>query len=131
MDQTSFFGRLFDTRFQHFVTTSIISVLFIIALIGGGLLALVAVASAFANSVGAGVVVLIISPLIFLVWVIYARVLLELAVIVFRIEENTRLLAQGRQQAPEPPPTPEPAGQPGAAGGASGPHPPAPDSPSA
>jgi hypothetical protein len=121
MDQTSFFGRLFDTRFHHFVTTSIISVLFIIALVVGGLFALGAVVSAFANSVGTGVVVLIISPLIFLVWVIYARVLLELAVIVFRIEENTRLLAQGRQQAPEPPPTPESVGQPGpGAGGAGG-----------
>lgn len=126
MPEKGFFGALFDIGFRNFVTTKIVSVLFVIALVVSGLTTLLWVISAFAADSGLGLLVLVLSPLLFLLFALYSRVLLEFVVVVFRIYENTRIMAEAGQgstptapsaptttplaQFTSPPPMPPPAG---------------------
>ncbi len=85
-----FFARLFDMSFTEFVTPSIIKVIFLVGIVIAGLMALL-VFLAFANQGGGAIVAgIVLAPLIFFVYVLFARVLSEVYLILFRIEENTR-----------------------------------------
>ena len=111
MPEKGFFGALFDLSFSSFVTTKIIKVLYVIAIVLAGLGALVWVIAAFTDSVGLGLLTLIVlAPLVFLLYVIYARVLLELLIVIFRImETNVELVRLQRGGSGGPPPyTPPP-----------------------
>ena len=111
MPEKGFFGALFDLSFSSFVTTKIIKVLYVIAIVLAGLGALVWVIAAFTDSVGLGLLTLIVlAPLVFLLYVIYARVLLELLIVIFRImETNVELVQLQRGGSGGPPPyTPPP-----------------------
>jgi Domain of unknown function (DUF4282) len=111
MPERSFFSSLFDISFTSFVTMRIIKVVYVITLLLIGLAALAFVVAAFAESVAGGLVVLlIVAPLLSLLYVIYARVLLELVMAIFRIMENTgeqvgllRAQAGGAAAAPTTP----------------------------
>ena len=117
MEQKGFFGSLFDVSFTSFVTIRIIKVIYIITLVLIGIAALVFIVASFADSVGAGLFVLIIAaPLVSLLYVIYVRVLLEIVIAIFRIAENTgdsvallRAQASGSPVAAQPVP-PQPPG---------------------
>lgn len=99
--QKGFFGSLFDLSFSSLVTTSVIKVLYVLTLIGIGLTALGFVVVAFKADKAFGVVtLLILAPLASLFYVIYARVILEFIIVVFRIAEYNRdILALARQEA--------------------------------
>ena len=85
-----FFARLFDMSFTEFVTPSIIKVIFLVGIVLAGLMALF-VFLAFANQGGGAIVAgIVLAPLVFFVYVLFARVLSEVYLILFRIEENTR-----------------------------------------
>jgi hypothetical protein len=85
-----FFGRLFDLSFSEFVTPSIIKLIFIIGIVLAALMSLF-VFAAFANQGGGALVAgIVFAPLVFFVYVLFARVLSEVYLILFRIEENTR-----------------------------------------
>jgi uncharacterized membrane protein len=100
-DTKGFFGSLFDLSFTSLVTTRIIKVLYVLAIVLIGLYALVFIAGGFSNSTSAGVVVLlVIAPIFALVSLIYTRVLLEVIIALFRIMENTSELV-ARANAPE------------------------------
>ena len=89
-DTKGFFGSLFDLSFTSLVTTRIIKVLYVLAIIVIGIYALIFIAGGFSNSTSAGVLVLLIlAPLFALVSLIYTRVLLEVIIALFRIMENT------------------------------------------
>jgi uncharacterized membrane protein len=101
-DTKGFFGSLFDLSFTSLVTTRIIKVLYVLAIVLIGLYALVFIAGGFSNSTSAGVVVLlIIAPIFALVSLIYTRVLLEVIIALFRIMENTNELVARANAAPE------------------------------
>ena len=88
--QKGFFARLFDLSFTEFVTPSIIKVIFVVGIVLAGLMSLF-VLLAFVNQGGGAVVAgIILAPLVFFVYVLFARVLSEGYLILFRIEENTR-----------------------------------------
>ena len=121
MEHKGFFGALFDVSFTSFVTTKIIKVIYIITLVLIGLGALAFTIAAFSQSAAGGLFVLLIAaPLGALLYVIYARVLLEIVMAIFRIMEHTgeqvallRAQAPGAASAPPQgttPPPPPPAG---------------------
>ena len=91
------FASLFDMSFTEFVTTRIIHVLYIIAIVLAGIGALSILGSGFATGRGAGILgALIVAPLMFIFWVLMSRVWLEVIIVAFRIAENTgRLVEQG------------------------------------
>lgn len=87
----NFFARLFDFSFHSFVTPSIISLLFALFLVMSGLSALGFIFTMGGMIGGAGYVLgLLLAPVIFLVFALVSRVYLEIAIVFFRIEENTR-----------------------------------------
>ena len=110
--QKGFFASLFDVSFTSFITTKIIKVVYIIILVVISLAALVFVGAAFSQSSAAGVITLLIfAPLAWLLYVIYARIALEVIIQIFRITEQQRDQTAMQRQAftaagwlpPEPP----------------------------
>jgi len=88
-----FFTSLFDISFKSFITTRVISVLYVLVMVALGIGAIVFVAAGFAQNSATGVVFLILSPIGFIFYLLYVRVLLEVVVILFRIHDNTALMA--------------------------------------
>jgi hypothetical protein len=85
-----FFGRLFDLSFNEFVTPSIIKLIFIVGIVLAALMSLVVFAGFASQGGGAVLAGIVFAPLVFFVYVLFARVLSEVYLILFRIEENTR-----------------------------------------
>ena len=92
-----FIGSLFDFSFNHFITGKLIKFLYFVFIALAGVVTVSIIVSAFGagaalGSSGAGTLVgilaLIISPVIFLIVVTYARVALELVMVLFKIEEH-------------------------------------------
>lgn len=110
-----FIGSVFDLSFTEFVTTRLIKILFVLAIIGSGIETLVVLLGSLAGGVASGLLGLILSPFIFLILVVLSRVWLELVIVAFRIAENTGRMANACQceavQTPAPQPAPEPAAE--------------------
>jgi uncharacterized membrane protein len=103
MEQKGFFKALFDTSFSAMITVRIIQWLYVLALLGIGLMTLLFVVAAFADSASAGLIVLILSPLIFLISAVFARIYLEMAIVIFKIADNTAEMAASATRKVEPP----------------------------
>jgi hypothetical protein len=98
MDNQSLLGSIFDLSFTEFITIRIIKLLFILGIIFAAIGTLVLIVTGFSNGIGAGIVSLILSPLIFLIYVLLARISCEMILVIFRIAENTgRLVEQGNR----------------------------------
>lgn len=83
-------GSLFDMSFKTFVTPKLIQIIFVILVVLAALGTLTLVISTFTQSVLGGVFVLLLSPVIFLLYVLGARIWLELVIVAFRIYELLR-----------------------------------------
>lgn len=104
MPQEGFLKAVFDTRFTTLVTPKIIRVLFILAIIAIAIGAIAFVISAFAADTAFGLVTLfILAPLGFLLYVIVARVYLEIVIVLFKINESAQAIA-ANTGATSPPP---------------------------
>jgi hypothetical protein len=107
-----FFASLFDLSFSSLITTKIIKVLYVLTLATIGLAYLAFTISAFAADSTAGLFVLFIGgPIMALVYIVYARVFLEIVIALFRIMESNLQIADrlsDRQPAPASPATPPP-----------------------
>ena len=104
MNNKGIIACIFDFSFSEFVTTRIIKILFILAILLAGLWALIILGAGFASKDASTIFgSLIAAPLVFFFAVLWSRVCLELIVVAFRIAENTaRLVEQGRSQQPNP-----------------------------
>lgn len=100
MLEKGFFASLFDMSFSDFVTIRIIKFLYILGIILAGIAGLVFIVSGFANGIGTGILFLLLSPFIVLVYILMTRIWLELIIVVFRIAENTSQLVKLQQQGP-------------------------------
>jgi hypothetical protein len=90
-----FFESLFDFSFTAFITSKIIKFLYGLSIAGAALVSLFIIVLGFNISTTTGVLALIIgAPLFFLLCVIYARVLLEIVIVIFRISEHAAEIAQ-------------------------------------
>ena len=98
MEAKGFFRSLFDLSFSSLVTPKIIKIIYVLTLIGIGLLAILFIISAFNQSSGFGAVtLLILAPIFSLFYIVYARVFLEFFIAVFRMAEtNAELVALKR-----------------------------------
>jgi len=96
----SFIPSLFDFSFKTLITPQLVKILFGIVMIAAGLGAIFLIVSTFEASIPAGVLMLIIGgPLFFLLSVLYARVILETVMVLFRIAEHTAEIAErGRKE---------------------------------
>ncbi len=101
MDSKGFFESLFDFSFVSFVTTRIIGVLYALMIAVGVLCLLVAIFPVFTMSgvSEAGK----LAPFVFVLYVVIARVFCEVIIVLFKIADNTAILAGRHEQPPAPP----------------------------
>ena len=93
MDVGRFFSSLFDLSFDRFVTTEIIRVLYVILVVAAGVVGLFLLISGLATMMYGPILVglvqiLILAPLAFILSVVYARVVLELIMVIFHISRD-------------------------------------------
>jgi len=96
-----FFSALFDFSFTRLITADLVKVLYGLFIAGAFLFSLFLIITGFASSFGYGIIMLFIgAPLAFLISVIYARVILEIMITIFRISEHTAKMAGEKQESP-------------------------------
>ena len=100
-DAKGFLGSLFDLSFTNFITTKLIKVLYVLGMILAALTALgmlfsglAALFSGTAGGIVSAIVGVVLSPLVFLVMVIYMRVGLEVIITIFRATEHLAEIAR-------------------------------------
>lgn len=94
MNEKGFFQSLFDLGFNELITKRVISTLFTISIIVSALFTLGIIIDAFTDSFFWGLIKLIIvAPLVFLLQVIFARVVLEVVVVIFNISQDIAKIA--------------------------------------
>ena len=84
-----FFAKLFDFSFRDFITPTIIAILYGILIAIAGISSIVMIVGGFTRAWWLGILALIFSPVIFLLYVILFRVYLEIVVALIRIAQNT------------------------------------------
>jgi hypothetical protein len=88
--KSDFFHPLFDFSFHRSVTVRMIKFLYILSILFAGLMALFFILVGFETSIGFGIFALVIAaPLVFLLTVIFSRVLLEMFLVVFHTADHT------------------------------------------
>ncbi len=100
MNDKGFFAKVFDLSFEEFVTGSVIKVLYVIAIIGAVIYAISAIAMGFKSGVLLGIVALILSPVIFMLVVLIARIYMELIIVIFRIADSVKDISGKLDQKP-------------------------------
>jgi hypothetical protein len=83
-----FFGSLFDFSFEHFVTPMIVKVVYILSIIGLGIVWLVFLAASFSQGGGAGLAVLLLGPIAILLYLCLIRMTLEFYLAVTRMSQD-------------------------------------------
>ena len=91
--QKGFFASLFDLSFSNLITTRVLKFLYVIAMIGSAIVTVVYIGAAFSASTGFGVLVLLLCPIPFLLYVILARIWIEFILVVFRMADDVREIA--------------------------------------
>lgn len=89
MGKQSGLRSLFDLSFAEFITPGVMKVLFVILIAAVALGTLFMIIGAFTAGIWLGVLTLILSPVIFLLYALFARVWCEMIMVLFRIAENT------------------------------------------
>lgn len=89
MDAKGFFGALFDLSFTEFITTRLVKLLYILVITFGVLMALGMLIGAMSRGWGPTIGALFVAPIFLLLYIIFARVYMELIIVLFRIAENT------------------------------------------
>ena len=96
-NSSGFFNTLFDFSFSEFVTTKIIKILYAIGIFFAAIGALMFIIWGFKSSFLFGLLTLVLSPVVFILYSIIARVYLEIVIVIFRIAENVSILAKAKQ----------------------------------
>ena len=92
---SGFLSSLFDFSFTSFITTKLIKLIYMLGMLVSAGLALFVAAAGFSMGTVVGLLTLIVvAPLMFLLSVIYFRVLLELVIVVFRMAEHMAEIAR-------------------------------------
>lgn len=95
INQSSFFGTLFDFTFSQFVSETLVRVLYLVAIGLAVIAAIIAIIAAFFNyNLSVGISVLILAPLVLLVYIVIVRVIFEFVIVVFWIADHTRQIAE-------------------------------------
>jgi hypothetical protein len=89
---------LFDFSFSEFVTTRVIRFVFGLGVVFSGIGALALLVGGFSNGFGSGLLMLILSPLAFLLYVLGVRIWCEIIIVMFRIAENTSRMVDQKQE---------------------------------
>ncbi len=92
-----FFTTLFDFSFSEFITTQIIKILYGIGILASAIGALLFIIWGFHGGFLAGIITIILSPVIFIIYTIIVRVYLEVVMVLFRIADNISQIVKDKQ----------------------------------
>jgi uncharacterized membrane protein HdeD (DUF308 family) len=87
-DEKNFFAGLFDFSFQHQLTRRIAKLLYIIAILFGGIMVVARVVLGYQQSPADGLINLVVGIISLFVGILVTRLLLELALVILRIAEG-------------------------------------------
>ncbi|MCK5077230.1 MAG: DUF4282 domain-containing protein [Calditrichia bacterium] len=91
-EEKGFLQILFNISFNELITLKIIRVLYLMGILFSGIGAFYIIIEGFSNSFFSGLLALIFSPLVFLIYVVFTRVILEIIWSIFKIAENTDII---------------------------------------
>ena len=94
MEKKGFFGSLFDFSFENFVFPKIVKVLYAIFVVLVSLGYLAGVVYAFQMGSTQGIGALVLGPIVLILYLTMIRASMEIAIVLFRIYENTNIIAQ-------------------------------------
>ncbi len=95
-EEKGVFVGLSDFSFKDMVTRRIIAWLYGIALLAGSISVVVLVFNGLQQSPAQGLLALVFGLVGLFVWILYARVALEVVIVLFQIAESTARMAGGR-----------------------------------
>ncbi len=87
-DEKNFFAGLFDFSFNHQLTRRIVKLLYVIAILFGGITVVACVVLGYQQSPAQGLISLVVGIVSLFVGILVTRILLELALVVLRISEG-------------------------------------------
>lgn len=90
----TFFQTLFDFSFSGFISIELIRVLYMISILMAGIAVIAGILAAFSNSFGVGIGAILLAPVIFLVYVLFSRVLFEVFIVIFKIADSLEEIAE-------------------------------------
>lgn len=98
--ENTFMG-LLDISFSRFVTESVVKILYVVAVVLAGIFMLVGIIGAFLNyGVSQGIGALILAPVVLFVIVVFIRILFEIFIVIFRIADYLKIIAENSEQQP-------------------------------
>jgi drug/metabolite transporter (DMT)-like permease len=89
-----FFNALFDFSFKEFVTIKIIKVIYGIGIFFAAIGALAVLVKGFQANFLLGILALLLTPVVFIIYTILVRVYLEVVIVLFRISEDVRTISE-------------------------------------
>src|SRR5260370_28709225 len=87
-EEKGLFAGLFDFSFQELLSRKIVKLLYIIALVGGGIAVVAEVVLELQASTAAGLLAVVVGIVALFVWILITRVALECVLALFRIADN-------------------------------------------
>jgi len=87
-EEKNFFTGLFDIAFHHSLLRSLVKVLYVIAIIGGGIFVVARVVLGYQQSPADALINLVAGIVSLFVGILVTRLLLELALLIMRIAEG-------------------------------------------
>lgn len=99
MKNNGFFASLFDFSFESFVFPKVIGFIYgvIVVLMAIGLLALIVFAFGQGSLEGVGAIIL--GPVVMILYLIMVRAWMEVAIVMFRIYDNTDKIVEMKKQS--------------------------------
>jgi hypothetical protein len=93
-----FLSSLFDLSFTSFITTKLIKVLYVLGMVCSAFMALSFIITGLTQGGMVGLPMVILGPIVFLAFLIYWRVVMEMIILFFRaVEYLGELVRQGRR----------------------------------
>ena len=92
--EKGFMASLFDFSFETFVFPRVIRFVFAVLVVLAGIATLGVIVAGFARGSLPGIGALILSPIVFFLYVLAARIWTEIAIVLFRIHDNTDIIAR-------------------------------------
>ena len=88
MEAKGFLATIFDFSFTEFVTTKVIKFLLGLAMVVNVIVTIFWIVGGFNISALMGILFIVLSPVIYLILMLFSRIYLELIIVIFRIAEN-------------------------------------------
>jgi len=104
----SFWKKLFELDFRHFVTPSVVKILYILWIVVAsiyGLILFIAGLAGLGDSDGGSIIFVLLAPIGWFLMVVYGRVIIEVFIALIRTAQNTSLLVDRQAGGSGPPQT--------------------------